>query len=164
MWEELMQMIQAYGLETVLLALVNNLLTGLLKIPIKRAAQKLKDSAAVTRFIVFLPVILGFFLTWGYGLLFREGPIFDQTFVTQWVTSGSLSLTFYAIFEKMFPAKKSGTSDGEAEPGGTEGAGETEESEAEAQKGDLAEQAARKTAVKKIVLKGKRDEKAETEK
>ena len=164
MWEKLLQMIQAYGLETVLLALVNNLLTGLMKIPIKRAAQKLKDSAAVTRFIVFLPVILGFFLTWGYGLLFREEPIFDQTFVTQWVTSGSLSLTFYAIFEKMFPAKKSGTSDGEAEPGGTEEAGEPEGSEDEAQKGDLAEQAERKTAVKKIVLKGKRDEKAETEK
>ena len=159
MWEELLQMIQAYGLETVLLALLNNLLTGLVKMPVKRAARKLKDSSAVTRFIVFLPVILGFFLTAGYSLLFRGGFVFDQTFVTQWVTSGSLSLTFYAVFEKMFPGKKRG-SVGEAEAGVTGAAGETEGNEAGEQK---VGQAAQKTAVRKIILKGKRDEKAETE-
>ena len=163
MWEELLQMIQAYGLETVLLALLNNLLTGLVKMPVKRAARKLKDSSAVTRFIVFLPVILGFFLTAGYSLLFRGGFVFDQTFVTQWVTSGSLSLTFYAVFEKMFPGKKRGSA-GEAEAGVAGAAGESEGNEAGEQKvGPPDGQAVQKTAVRKIILKGKRDEKAETE-
>ena len=31
---------------------------------------------------------------------------FDRDFVTLWLTSSSLSLTFYAIFEKLFPSKK----------------------------------------------------------
>ena len=162
MWEELLEMIRAYGLETVILALLNNLLTGLVKMPVKRAARKLKDSGAVTRFIVFLPVILGFFLTAGYSLLFRGGFVFDQTFVTQWVTSGSLSLTFYAVFEKMFPGKKRGSA-GEAEAGVTGAAGSEGNEAGEQKVGQTAGQAVQKTAVRKIILKGKRDEKAETE-
>ena len=124
---------------------------------------QLKRNEYAGTLIVFLPVILGFFLTAGYSLLFRGGFVFDQTFVTQWVTSGSLSLTFYAVFEKMFPGKKRGSA-GEAEAGVTGAAGETEGNEAGEQKvGQTAGQAAQKTAVRKIILKGKRDEKAETE-
>ena len=88
MMEQILEMITTYGLETVAIALIINVLTGFVKMPIKSLANKLKDYTKVTRFIVFLPVGFGFFI------------------VTLWLTSSSLSLTFYAIFEKLFPSKK----------------------------------------------------------
>ena len=56
MREYIIELIKTYGIEPVLLALLINILTGLIKIPIKKLADKLKDSSKVTRFIVFLPI------------------------------------------------------------------------------------------------------------
>ena len=56
MMEQILEMITTYGLETVAIALIINVLTGFVKMPIKSLANKLKDYTKVTRFIVFLPV------------------------------------------------------------------------------------------------------------
>ena len=50
--EEIMEAIGQYGLETVLTALLINILTGLIKIPLKKWAERLEDSSKATRFIV----------------------------------------------------------------------------------------------------------------
>ena len=109
--EQILEMITTYGLETVLIALLVNVLTGLVKMPIKSLANKLNDYTKVTRFIVFLPIGFGFLLSFLYVKFIIGAFNFDRAFITMWLTSSSLSLTFYAIFEKLFPSKKKALSD-----------------------------------------------------
>lgn len=104
--EQILEMIRTYGLETVVIALLVNIFTGIAKMPIKSLASKLKDYTKVTRFIVFLPVLFGFLFSFLYVRFIVGEFNFDREFVTMWLTSSSLSLTFYAIFEKLFPSKK----------------------------------------------------------
>ena len=104
--EQILEMITNYGLETVVIALLVNLLTGFSKMPIKAWASKLNDSTKVTRYIVFLPIIFGFLLSFLYANYIKGVFNFDREFITMWLTASSLSLTFYAIFEKLFPSKK----------------------------------------------------------
>lgn len=104
--EQILEMIRTYGLETVVIALLVNIFTGIAKMPIKSLASKLKDYTQITKFIVFLPILFGFLFSFLY-MKFIVGKFnFDREFVTMWLTSSSLSLTFYAIFEKLFPSKK----------------------------------------------------------
>ena len=100
--EEIIEIIKMYGIETVLIALVINILTGIIKMPIKKVCAGLKNSKNITRFIVFLPIIIGFGVTYLYKYYF-DLCLFDKEFLTTWLTSTSLSLTFYAIFEKIIP-------------------------------------------------------------
>lgn len=109
--EQILEMITTYGLETVVLALLVNVLTGLVKMPIKSLANKLNDYTKVTRFIVFLPIGFGFLLSFLYARFMIGVFNFDRAFITMWLTSSSLSLTFYAIFEKLFPSRKKALSD-----------------------------------------------------
>lgn len=109
--EQILEMITTYGLETVLIALLVNVLTGLVKMPIKSLANKLNDYKKVTRFIVFLPIGFGFLLSFLYARFMVGVFNFDRAVITMWLTSSSLSLTFYAIFEKLFPSKKKALSD-----------------------------------------------------
>lgn len=104
--EEILDIIAKYGFETVIIALVINLATGVVKLPIKAWASKLEDRTKVTRFIVFLPIILGLLITWIYARFIKGSFVFDTMFTTLWLTASSLSLTFYAIYEKMFPSRK----------------------------------------------------------
>lgn len=103
--EQIIDIINEYGLETVIIALLINLLTGLIKMPIKAWAKKFEDSTKITRFIVFMPVLFGLGLTFCYAKFVVGNYAFDKEFITLWLTASSLSLTFYAIFEKIFPSK-----------------------------------------------------------
>ena len=103
----IIELITVYGFETVLIALVINILTGIIKIPIKKLASKLDDSSKVTRFIVFLPILIGFGITCLYVYFFKNVIVINRAFLTLFCTSTSLSLTFYAIFEKLFPNSNS---------------------------------------------------------
>ena len=109
--EQILEMITTYGLETVVIAILTNVSTGLAKMPIKSLASKLKDYTRVTRFIVFLPILFGFLFSFVYERFIVGVFNFDREFITMWLTSSSLSLTFYAIFEKIFPSKKKILSD-----------------------------------------------------
>ncbi len=104
--EEILRLITTYGLETVVIALMINVLTGIVKIPVKSWAHKLKDYTKITRFIVFLPIVLGFLLSYIYARFVKGSYRFNREFITLWMTSSSLSLTFYAVFEKIFPSDK----------------------------------------------------------
>ena len=109
--EKILEMVMTYGLETVVIALLVNILTGLVKLPIKALADKLNDYTKVTRFIVFLPIGFGFLLSFLYAKYMVGTFSFNRAFATMWLTASSLSLTFYAIFEKLFPSKKKLLSD-----------------------------------------------------
>ena len=104
--EKIVSLITDYGLEAVVLGLAINVLTGLIKLPIKSFAKKLEDGSKLTRYLVFLPVILGFCLTLGYTAAIKGEIDITREFVTLWVSSSSLSLTFYALWEKLFPTKE----------------------------------------------------------
>lgn len=109
--EQIFEMISNYGLEAVVIALIVNLLTGLIKIPIKVLTNKMKNGKKISRFIVFLPIILGFIVTFYNAKFLQDNFSFNREFSTQWLTASSLSLTFYAIYEKLFPSKKKALSD-----------------------------------------------------
>lgn len=105
MEEKILQTIAQYGLETVCIALCVNLLTAVIKLPVKKLAKRAKNGANITRFIVFLPLLLGFALSILYVTFIAQEKIFGKEFVTLWLSSSSLSLTFYAVFEKLVPPK-----------------------------------------------------------
>lgn len=106
MKEQILQAVATYGLETVVIALAVNILTGIIKLPIKAGARKMKDGSSVTRFIVFLPILLAAGLTLGYGYLTNGSWAIDKERITIWLTASSLSLSIYAIFEKLVPSKR----------------------------------------------------------
>ena len=115
MTEDIVSIISQYGLETIMIAVLINIATALIKMPIKYFANKTKHSARITRFIVILPLIIGFVITLCYMKFIVCNFSFGKEFVTLWLTSGSLSLTVYAVIEKMIPSKKSVLQDNEAE-------------------------------------------------
>lgn len=94
-----------YGLEPVILALAINIVTGLVKLPLKALARKSHDSAAYTRFLVFLPILTGLCLTTLYFMILNRRVEINNRFVSLWLSSASLSLSFYAVFEKLIPSK-----------------------------------------------------------
>lgn len=104
--EEILDIIARYGLETVIIALIINVVTGIVKLPIKAWAKRFEDRTKITRYIVFLPIVVGLLITWLYAKFIKGSFAFDTTFTTLWLTASSLSLTFYAIYEKIFPSRK----------------------------------------------------------
>ena len=101
--EGIVELITKYGLETVVMAITVNVLTGIIKQPIKILAERLKDITRLTRYIVFLPIGLGFLVTYLYAKYIVGGYEFNVWFARTWLTTSSLSLTFYAIAEKIIP-------------------------------------------------------------
>lgn len=106
MESQIVNIVTNYSFETAILAVLINILTGLIKMPLKGLAKKTKNSEKFTRLIIFLPIILGFGITVCYRLLLNCDPLFDKNFYILWFSSSSLSLTIYAIWEKLFPSKK----------------------------------------------------------
>ena len=186
---EILKLLTDYGLEAIVIALAINVLTGLVKLPVKGLAKKMEDGTKLTRYLVFLPVLLGFVLTVAYVKIRRGTMGFDKAFVTLWLTSSSLSLTLYAIFEKFFPSKEKILKDYEIEANKNlieeikmlttssdcrlqKAADEEGESEKEAKQNTDTKETVPvaehfepeiKTAAAKIVLRGKRNDEIETD-
>lgn len=104
--EMIIDNIYNYGYKTIIIAICVNLLTSIIKIPIKNLAEKLNDKTAVTRYITFLPVLLSFLLCFLYRYVFLNKLFVDEGCISLWLSSASLSLALYAVFEKFFPTKK----------------------------------------------------------
>ena len=113
MSDNIVELIAQYGLETILIAVLINILSAIIKTPVKHFAKKTKNSTRITRFIVLVPIIIGFIVTLCYKRLIVCDESFGKEFVTLWLTSSSLSLTIYAVMEKMIPSKKSVLQDSE---------------------------------------------------
>ena len=108
--EVISRVIVEHGLDTLIIALMINVLTALIKMPIKSLSSKAKDSCKITRFIVFVPIILGFILVFCYFKFILCDFAFNKEFITLWLSSSSLSLSFYAVYEKIFLKKEKKTS------------------------------------------------------
>ena len=105
MKEYIVDLILEYGLETIILALIINILTTIIKIPIKKYAKRLSDSKKVTRFIVFIPILIGFIITLLYSYLCNNEFLVNKEVLKMYTTSTSLSLSFYAVYEKLIYKK-----------------------------------------------------------
>ena len=104
--EKILQIITTYGLEAVVIALAVNVLVGVMKLPIKALAKKMEDGTNLTKFLVFLPVLTSAGLTLIYGYAQTGKWTVDEKSITLCLTAASLSLSFYAIFEKLIPSKR----------------------------------------------------------
>lgn len=105
MKEIIIELIIKYGLEIVLIALTINLLTTIIKYPIKLLAKKTNDSCKITRLIVFFPILIGYVICYLYVKYTTDNFVFNNEFARLWLTTSSLSITFYAVFEKMIFSK-----------------------------------------------------------
>ena len=103
--EQILEFITQYGLENVLCAVVITMLTGIIKVPLKKIASKAEDSKKYTKYITFLPVILGFGAMTLYTYLTAGKIEYNQQFFVSWLSSVSVSLAIYAFWEKFIPSK-----------------------------------------------------------
>ena len=103
---EIINLIQDYGFESVLIAIIVCIMTGLIKMPIKSLAAKTKDSSRYTKYITFLPLIIGFGVVALYEYVILKSVTITAEYITLWLTSSSLSLAIYAFIEKFIPSKK----------------------------------------------------------
>lgn len=105
--EAILNFLRQEDAAVVVLAVLINLLTGLIKLPLKKLAARAEEPARYTRYLTFLPVILGFFVSVGYDLLFGRGRFtFDEALCETWLASSGLSLAIYAFAEKFIPSRK----------------------------------------------------------
>ncbi len=112
---DIVQMITDYGVDTLVIALCTVVFTGLFKIPIKKLADKTKNSKKITRFVTFLPILIGFGLTVLCRFLITKEVQFDRDFYIQWLSAVSISLAIYAFWEKFVPSEKNILSEAEIE-------------------------------------------------
>lgn len=102
-----MEILREYSADTVILALVINVLTALIKKPIKIIAKKRENPQRITKFIVFVPIIAGFFVNLSYAYIFPFAAKLNQSeFYSLWLSSTSLALAFYAFAEKFIHKKE----------------------------------------------------------
>ncbi len=101
----IIRLLAEYKVESIFLALLINVLTGLVKKPIKHFAKKKQSHERITRFIVLLPLLIGFIVDLSYSFLSKEYIIVDSVFINFYIKTTSLSLSFYAIYEKLFSLK-----------------------------------------------------------
>ena len=94
------ELVQNYGLDSVLIAAAVCILTGLVKMPIKSLAAKTKDSSKYTKYITFLPLLLGFGVTALYDYILTRSVSFAGVLITLLLTSSCLSLALFALIEK----------------------------------------------------------------
>ncbi len=95
-----------YGVDNLVIALCTVILTGVIKMPIKMLAEKTNDSKKITRFLTFLPILIGFGSTVLIVYLFTSTITFNREFFVKWLTAVSASLTMYAFWEKFVPSEK----------------------------------------------------------
>lgn len=102
--EEILNIVRTYGADAVVLAIIINVLTGFLKIPIKRAAPKMERRGFdIKKYITFIPIALGVILaSLANGLIFECGVFWNERVTVLALSASSLSLSIYAVLEKFF--------------------------------------------------------------
>ncbi|MDR1159490.1 MAG: hypothetical protein LBK69_02585 [Syntrophomonadaceae bacterium] len=105
--EVILEILSAYGLEVIVIALIINVLTNLLKKPIK--AYTRRSGRNLNKYISFIPIVMGFTgASLYYGFTKGWAVLRADEVVSLGVSSASLSLAMFAIIEKFMPEKKQG--------------------------------------------------------
>ena len=102
--KELLNQISLHGMPVILLALINNLLTAIIKKPIKNNLKKKNSNYhKFSKYLTFLPVIIGALLSIAYLYVINNTFSFNLLFINTWIKNTSLSLALYAFEEKFVP-------------------------------------------------------------
>lgn len=109
------KMAAEYGLDTLLIAAIIVVFTGVVKIPVKRLAQKTESGKKITKFITLIPIVSGFGITALVSFVLTHEVKLGQAYIRQWLAAVSLSLAIYAFWEKFAPSKKAALSGKELE-------------------------------------------------
>ncbi len=104
--DKLIALLSDDGGITAIAALATVILTGIIKLPLKKLAEKFTCAKKITRFIVFLPLVTGFGMTTLINSLLTGQSHFDAQFFMKWLSAVSLSLAIYAFWEKFVPSEK----------------------------------------------------------
>jgi len=104
--DKLIALLSDDGGITAIAALATVILTGIIKLPLKKLAGKFTCAKKITRFIVFLPLVTGFGMTTLINFLLTGQSHFDAQFFMKWLSAVSLSLAIYAFWEKFVPSEK----------------------------------------------------------
>ena len=104
--DKLIALLSDDGGITAIAALATVILTGIIKLPLKKLAEKFTCAKKITRFIVFLPLVTGFGMTTLINFLLTGQSHFDAQFFMKWLSAVSLSLAIYAFWEKYVPSVK----------------------------------------------------------
>lgn len=104
--DKLIALLSDDGGITAIAALATVILTGIIKLPLKKLAKKFTCAKKITRFIVFLPLVTGFGMTTLINFLLTGQSHFDAQFFMKWLSAVSLSLAIYAFWEKFVPSEK----------------------------------------------------------
>lgn len=104
--KNLLQTITQLGLDGAVCAIITTILVGILKMPLKKIAKKSSNSTQITKYITFLPLMVGFGVISAFVYFENEEILFNQLFFTRWIGSVSASLAIYAFCEKFIPSKK----------------------------------------------------------
>ena len=109
--ETIEEMIENYGIDNFVLALLIIITTG----PLKLITAKWQNKGVnLNKYIVLLPILFGI----GYAALYTYlfcGTAWNESTLSIALTSTTLSLSIYAITEKFFEKKKNGTASEESE-------------------------------------------------
>ena len=104
--ETIEEMIANYGINNFVLALLIIITTGFAKIPLKLITDKWRNKGVnLNKYIVLLPILFGI----GYAALYTYlfcGTAWSEDTLSIALTSTTLSLSIYAITEKLFEKKK----------------------------------------------------------
>ena len=173
--EKILNILSTYGADVILIALLINITTGIIKITLKKCLKA--KGVSIGKYITLIPILLGFgFAFLSEWLICGADNVVMETVFSKGITCASLSLSLYAIYEKFFP-KSNGDIHSESESGGedAENAGKEKSSTekiSETQNGDAntkvnisnnAQSFDFETKIKnsRIILRGKRDEQTE---
>ena len=104
--ETIEEMIANYGINNFVLALLIIITTGFAKIPLKLITAKWQNKGInLNKYRVLLPILFGI----GYAALYTYlfcGTAWNEDTLSIALTSTTLSLSIYAITEKLFEKKR----------------------------------------------------------
>lgn len=104
--KDLLNFVFSNNLQIPVIAVITVVLTGVMKLPIKKFAAKMRNGQKLTRFITFIPIVAGFAVT-VLAVFLRFGEVdFNDKFFACWLSAVSLSLAIYAFWEKFVPDER----------------------------------------------------------
>lgn len=104
--DKLIYFLMSSGSEVPIISIAIVILTGLIKMPVKRIANNANYPKKVTRIIILLPIVIGFGLTALFMFIDSGAVHFTDGFYDRCLSVVSLSLAAYAVREKFVPRKK----------------------------------------------------------
>lgn len=99
--EGVLKFIGSGGAEGAIVAAIITVLTALIKIPVKKYAQKQPIPERITRFIPIIPFALGGILSLPVVWWQKGEIVFGESYFQLWLCSAGLSIALYSCYENI---------------------------------------------------------------